>query len=327
MIKKIYIVCLLLLYNIIANCQDPTFSQFYANQLYLAPSFAGSSENSRISFNYRNQWPEIVNIYNTYSFSYDMPIHKYNSGIGILATHDIAGSGNLSTTNLGFLYSYNIPINDYWHVRPGMHFKFRYLGLDINKLIFGTQIPGNTPTPYPPVFEPMMNLDFATSVIAFNENIWMGITIDHLLTPAESFYGIRSNLPIKYNVFGGYRLIPETRLMRSQYYDNILFAFNFQKQLQFYQSDIGVYYNKNIFLIGLWYRGIPFISSNEYTDAIIGLLGVKTKYVQLGYSYDFTISKLKYSSGGAHEISLVYNFYIDITNYKKKMKALPCPDF
>lgn len=327
MFKKLIHILSFLLICVISFSQDPTFSQFYANNLYLAPSFAGATENSRFSLNYRNQWPSISNIYNTYSVSYDMALHKYNSGIGILATHDIAGSGNLSTTNLGLLYSYDIKLNDDWNIRPGVHFKFRYLGLDINKLIFGSQIPGNTPMPYPPVFEPVSDLDFAASSIMFNKNIWFGISIDHMLRPIQSFYTVHSRLPLKYNMFGGFKIIPETRLMRSRYYDNISVAFNFQKQSEFYQSDVGLYYNKNIFVLGVWYRGIPLISSNKYNDAIIGLAGVKTKYLYAAYSYDFTLSRLKYSTGGTHEISIVYQFNVDLKNYKKKMRALPCPDF
>jgi type IX secretion system PorP/SprF family membrane protein len=326
MFKKLIYVFILVLININVFSQDPTFSQFYANPLYLAPSFAGAIEDSRLAFNYRNQWPSISNIYNTYSISYDRAFHSINSGMGILSTHDIAGSGNLSTTNIGFLYSYDIRLSDKWHVRPGVHFKFRYLGLDINKLIFGSQIPGNTPTPYPPVFEPVADLDFASSAIAFNDNIWIGLTVDHLLRPSQSFYGNYSRLPIKYNVFGGFKIIPDTRLI-SRYYDNISVAFNFQVQDKFYQSDVGFYYNKSIFYAGIWYRGIPLVSSNSYNDAIIGLFGVKMDYWQVGYSYDVTISSIKYSTGGAHELSFIYRFKLDLTNNRKKMRALPCPEF
>ncbi len=36
--------------------QDPGFSQFYANKLYLNPAFAGDNKCPRIDLNYRNQW-------------------------------------------------------------------------------------------------------------------------------------------------------------------------------------------------------------------------------------------------------------------------------
>ena len=78
---------------------------------------------------------------------------------------------------------------------------------------------------------------------------------------------------------------------------------NFQKQGKFYQTDIGLYYYKDPLIFGLWYRGIPFATS-QAGDAVIGLVGIKTNNLHIGYSYDFTISNLITSSGGAHEISL-----------------------
>jgi len=45
-----------------ANGQDPQFTQFYANPLYLAPSFAGATQQDRITAVYRNQWPELNNV-------------------------------------------------------------------------------------------------------------------------------------------------------------------------------------------------------------------------------------------------------------------------
>jgi len=51
--------------------QDPEFTQFYANPLYLNPAFAGTARCPRVNLNYRNQWPAISGTYVTYSASYD----------------------------------------------------------------------------------------------------------------------------------------------------------------------------------------------------------------------------------------------------------------
>ena len=55
----------------IVYAQDPTFTQFYANPLYLNPAFAGSNKCPRISMNYRNEWPQLTGNYVTYSLAYD----------------------------------------------------------------------------------------------------------------------------------------------------------------------------------------------------------------------------------------------------------------
>ena len=308
--------------------QDPTFSQFYANALYLAPSFAGATEEYRFAVNYRNQWPAIPGVFQTYSISFDRAMPSFRSGIGVLATYDVAGSGNLSTTNIGLLYSYDFNINKEWHIRPGVNFKFYYLGLDIAKLVFNSQITGSGTTPpiTPPPFDNVADVDFATSAMVYNDRIWGGFTLDHLLVPKTSFYGDDATAPIKLNLFGGMQILKQTRL-RQKLQEVLSVAINFQKQAKYYQTDVGLYYYKNPLIFGLWYRGIPFMTS-QAGDAIIGLIGIKTSSVHIGYSYDFTVSNLISSTGGAHEISLIYEFNnLSVGQRNKRIRAIPCPEF
>jgi type IX secretion system PorP/SprF family membrane protein len=329
LLKRIkYLIILFFIAVVDLYGQDPTFSQFYANPLYLAPSFAGATEDYRFSINYRNQWPAVPGVFHTYSIGFDKAMPNFNSGIGVLATYDVAGSGDLSTTNIGLLYSYDIKINKEWNIRPGVSFKFYYLGLNIYKLIFNSQITGSGTTPpvTPPPFDNVADVDFATSVLVYNDKIWSGFTLDHLFTPKQSFYGDNSKLPIKFNLFGGVRLIGQTRL-RKKLIEALSVAGNFQMQGRFYQTDIGLYYYKDPLIFGIWYRGIPFVTS-QVGDAVIGLVGIKTKQLHIGYSYDFTISNLIASSGGAHEISIVYEFNsFSIGGTRKKIRAIPCPEF
>jgi type IX secretion system PorP/SprF family membrane protein len=253
---------------------------------------------------------------------------SFNSGIGVLATYDVAGSGNLSTTNIGLLYSYDFNINREWHIRPGVNFKFYYLGLDIAKLVFNSQITGSgtTPSITPPPFDNVADVDFATSALVYNDRIWAGITLDHLLVPKTSFYGDDAYVPVKLNLYGGMQIIKQTRL-RQKLQEVMSVAFNFQKQAKYYQSDIGLYYYKDPLIFGLWYRGIPLMTS-QAGDAIIGLIGIKTSTVHIGYSYDFTISNLISSTGGAHELSLIYEFNnLSVGQRNKRIRAIPCPEF
>lgn len=308
--------------------QDPTFSQFYANKLYLAPSFAGATEEYRFAMNYRNQWPAVPGVFHTYSISFEKAMPSFNSGIGVLATHDVAGSGDLSTTNIGLLYSYDFNINKEWHIRPGINFKFYYLGLDINKLIFNSQITGSgtSPSVNPPPFDNIADVDFATSALVYNQNIWAGFTLDHMLVPKTSFYGDDATIPVKFNLFGGVQVLKKTRL-RLKTQEVLSIAMNFQKQAKFFQSDLGIYYYKDPLIFGLWYRGIP-LATSQAGDALIGLIGIKTSAFHIGYSYDFTISNLIGSTGGAHEVSLIYEFNtLSVGAQRKRIRAIPCPEF
>ena len=326
--RIIYLVALSFIILTDSFGQDPTFSQFYANALYLSPSFTGATNEYRFALNYRDQWPSVPGVFNTYSISFDKALTNFNSGIGVLATYDVAGSGNLSTTNIGLLYSYDFNINKEWHIRPGVDFKFYYEGLDIGKLVFNSQITGSgtSPSVTPPPFKNVADVDFATSALVYNSRTWGGFTIDHLLAPKTSFYGNDATVPVKINFYGGTQILKQTRL-RQKSLDILSVAINFQKQGKFYQSDLGLYYYKDPIIFGIWYRGIPLVTS-QVGDAIIGLVGIKTKQLHIGYSYDFTISSLIGSTGGAHEISLVYEFNnLSMGQLKKRIRAIPCPEF
>jgi type IX secretion system PorP/SprF family membrane protein len=319
-----------LAFILVTDCfgQDPTFSQFYANPLYLAPSFAGATQEYRLTMNFRDQWPSLPGVFQTYSISFDKALPNFNSGIGVLATYDVAGTGNLSTTNLGLVYSYDFNINREWHIRPGVDFKFYYVGLDFAKLIWNSQLTGSgtTPSITPPPFNNIADVDFATSAIVYNDQIWGGFTLDHLLAPKTSLYGNDSYVPVKFNLFGGMQLIKKTRL-KVQFKEVLTVAMNFQVQQKFYQTDLGVYYFKDPLIFGLWYRGIPFITS-QAGDAVIGLIGIKLSQLRIGYSYDFTISNLIGSTGGAHEVSMMYEFNsFSLGQQRKRIKAIPCPEF
>ncbi|MFW5710219.1 MAG: PorP/SprF family type IX secretion system membrane protein, partial [Bacteroidota bacterium] len=119
MIRKSFILIVfgMLIIPVRVTGQDPQFSQFFSNPLYLAPSFAGLVEDTRVGMNYRKQWPEIPGAFDTYSFSFDHYFEAFNSGLGFFALKDEAGSGNLALTNLGLQYSFDFKISDYWHIR------------------------------------------------------------------------------------------------------------------------------------------------------------------------------------------------------------------
>lgn len=169
-------------------------------------------------------------------------------------------------------------------------------------------------------------MDFATSALVYNDRIWGGFTLDHLLVPKTSFYGDDARVPVKFNLFGGMQIIKKTRL-RTKLREVLSVALNFQRQAKFHQTDLGLYYYRDPLIFGLWYRGIPLVTS-QAGDAIIGLVGVKTEQLHIGYSYDFTISNLISASAGAHEISLIYEFTtFSVGSQKRKIRAIPCPEF
>lgn len=312
-----YLVFLFFLFDFsLMVAQDPQFTQFYSNPLYLSASLTGATQQHRIASTYRNQWSQIPHGFNTYSFSYDHFFSQFNSGVGAIITRDVAGTGKLGSTSLALLYSYDILVNPIWHVRPGLKFSYLNTSLNFYDLTF------TSPTESAPS-EFVGDFDGGISCMVYSPRFWAGIDVDHLLTPTQSLYADEANVPMKYSLFGGYQIIRKGRLLMPVD-ETVSLAFLYKRQGLQNQLDMGLYWFRMPMVLGLWYRGIPLVNSPR-GDSMAALVGFKTKYISIGYSYDFTISHLISSTGGAHEISLVYQF--TTAPRGKKPHAIPCPEF
>jgi len=303
--------------------QDPQFSQFYSNPLYLAPSFAGAAGGNRICANVRDQWFNLPATFITYSFSFDSYFPKFNSGFGLLAFKDAAGTGQLGTLNIGFQYSYNFKILKTVYVRPGLHFSYREHGLAWDKLNFIDEVMYNGGQTT--VVEPLAktrDVDLAFSTLVYTNRIWAGVTVDHLLTPNVSLYADKTFVPVKVSLYGGIELVRKSRLLKPTE-ETMTLAYLFKQQGPFYQLDLGVYWFKNPLVLGLWYRGIPPFNSQR-GDALILLVGYKSRNFNIGYSYDLTISNLIGQAIGSHEVSMSVKFAIP---RRTKKGEVPCPEF
>jgi len=304
--------------------QDPQFTQFYSSPLYQAPSFAGAIDGYRASLNYRDQWPSLPGKVTTTIFAMDYNLSALNSGLGIIAMKDKIGSADLSNLNLGFLYSYNVQINRKVFFRPGVGFYYTQRSIDYNAMIFPTE--NNNPNITSPILDAEITdhiqaADASVSGLLFISNIWVGFTADHLITPNITFTDRVNKLPIKYTLFGGFRFYKMERLIGADR-QSVTLAGTYRHQGEADQMDLGLYWSYDAISIGAWYRDLPFIKDYSRRDALAVLLGYRYKDTSIGYSYDFTISRMITNTGGAHELSLIYRFNIEA---KKRFKPIPCP--
>ena len=329
----------------IGTAQIAHYSQFYSTPMTIAPSFAGLTEASRLSLNYRDQWPAIPGTFTTYSVGVDNYFKRAKSGVGLLVFRDVAGVGKLGLTEASLLYSYKIKIgqkrgniNSEWFLRPGIQFKYSRRSIDFEKLTFADQLLGsNSVSSMAPPSPTKAYIDFTASLLAYTDLYWGGFSVDHLLRPSQSLYGYNDRMSMKWSVFGGAKILLRDQKNRRVRYgrdvENITFAFNYQYWDQFDQLDIGAYWTHDPLILGAWFRGIPIRDKNSKTfnniDAIIVLVGFKiTPDLKIGYSYDMTVINSLFShTGGAHEISLIYEFNKNLDRRFDKHSIIPCPSF
>ena len=302
--------------------QDPQFSQYYAAPLLIAPSFAGNSLGSRAFFNFRDQWAKLPGAFVTYSVAVDNNFYALNSGFGIAAMRDVAGSAGYGTSSITAMYSYRFNVNDDWRVRPGIGMSYAQRGMNNSKAVFGDQISITGPDARsiePP--QPNYNyMDAVASVVVYDRLMWFGLSVEHLMRPNASIDGLDSRLPMTWLQFGGINIPRENRVGKATEIVTLNYLLRLSKIYR--QLDIGLNWYHAPLLMGFAWRGYPL--DMDTFDALIFTVGIAFNNIALGYSYDFTVSKLGPATGGSHEITLSIGFNEGGKNLRRG--AIPCPD-
>ena len=316
--------------------QDPQYSQYYGNALYLSPAFAGAEENSRAIFATRYQWPGLDASTVSNTFSADHYFSHYKSGVGLIATSDVFTASKLQSSEIGIIYAYQTNVTKKIVFRPALQLSYVNRSIDFSKLTFGSQYNddgfqgGNSNEPFNS--GKISYADISTGGLLYTKNYWVGLSVHHLNTPNQSFIKDESRLPMKASFFAGYKFsfTPEWRKKHINPNEDksITPTFMYKMQGKSDQLDIGLYGRYNALVVGIWYRGIPvkvYAPESTNNDALVFLIGFVYEGFSAGYSYDYTISKLTSRSGGAHELTLSYAF---TTKKKKYIQKRPlCPKF
>ena len=320
------------------QAQDLQLSQYYNAPLYLNPALTGSTDCYRVGINARTQWAGLNGAYNTGVLFADMNYNDLRSGFGIMAINDVSGVSKLTSREFSALYSFLIPVADQVNIRLGLQGTYVVKSVNYNQMVFedqytGTQITEDRSTDPLLEFNQKKYADFSSGVLVYGDDTyWLGFSAHHLNRPEQAFYKPDSRLPIKFSFHGGYNIhFKKIRGSRISTSSRLIPTFMYKAQGKFDQADLGIYYLKYQFLLGIWYRGILIKQDEKIlnNDAIIAQVGYKFKNISLTYSFDYTTSKLALANtSGSHELSLIYTFCASWPPRKKPiMKRLPCPDF
>jgi type IX secretion system PorP/SprF family membrane protein len=317
---KIIAASLTLLISDQLMAQDPAFTQFYANPLYLNPAFAGTHGCPRFNLNHRNEWPSLSSNYVTYSASYDQYFKNISGGFGALATFDQQGTGTISTAMLGLIYSYHLKINRKFSLLFGARAAYYQKSLDWSKCTFGDMIDPRKGFIYATGDVPRGGnrgfFDASSGIIGYSKNFFVGAAVHHLNTPDESMIIGESHLPMRFTGHIG-ATIPLGGKSQYQNTTSIMPNIIYQYQRGFQELNIGTYIKYGNFNVGVWYRNM---------DAFILVIGVNTGTFKFGYSYDLTASSLGISnSKGSHELSLGFN--LNCKSKPVKFRTISCPSF
>ncbi len=328
--------------------QDPNFTQFFNNPIYYNPGMVALDDGMRFRSNYRNLWGQIPSKFNTFSMSLDAQAIG-NTGLGIIAVADNEGEGRLRTSNVGGIYSYRPIETKNLKVQVGFSASFVQKRIDWQKLIFSDQLDqvyGNVnPTNFvPPANDRVFYPDFGTgAVVKFNLGYaadkkakvtgTVGASFHHLTKPKDGFIRDGGRMPIKSVYHATFNFLGP---------NDIIYApgFIYEKQSNIETFQIGFNTVKYPIYAGFWFRNKNFGFNGKRFDSFIFNLGLITplnRYNRLRvcYSFDFTVSHLKTSSMGSHEIALVIEFDDKVlfegvqarSKKRKRVKMKECVEF
>ncbi len=329
MANKSFIITILALISFMkmGYSQDPEFSQFYANPLYLNPALAGAAICPRAIGNFRDQWPSIGGAYVTYNAAYDQYVNAIHGGVGLLVTADRTGGGNLNTTEISLIYAYKFNITSKLSASGAVQAGYYQRHLSWDNLVFEDMIDPRLgvvqPTKENPPDNPTIRApDFAAGImLGYDEQYYGGVSVSHLSQPRFGFYNSNTTrLDMKFTVHAGGVI----NLKEGGYGDDREFSISpnilYQQQFKFHQLNVGTYLTIDPLIVGVWFR-----HNFENADALIPLLGVHYKNFRFGITYDVTLSKLKGATGGAYEASASWQF--PCIEKRRHIRAIKCPRF
>jgi type IX secretion system PorP/SprF family membrane protein len=292
---------------------DPHFSQFYAYPLWLNPALTGVFDgDARVNINFKDQWASISDGYNTSALSADFKTtDKVALGLNIL--DQTAGTAGYSyfTAYGTFAYRISVSSDETKKVSFGLQaglinrsFNPSQLQLDDQydpnvgynpNLPSGETFTGTNST----IFDASAGVYYYDTNAQNAVNIFGGVSVAHLTDANDPFAtdGIKSKLPIRYNVHAGIRINASDWISLTP---NLLYIRQQQNQIR--AADLNAEFkftDEYALTLGGMYR---------IDDAVVAVIGYRMKSLVMGVSYDFNTSPLTVATNGqgGFELSLSY---------------------
>lgn len=328
------------------SAQDPSFSQFYMNRVYLNPATTGSESGLNMVAIYKNQWRAIPGAFHSTGVAMDMQMPRFSSGFGLSLLSDQVSKGLYRSLSMGFSYAYIVKINRNATIHAGLSFNYLSKAIDASKLIFGDQInpftgfTGN-PSSINIANEKLSMFDMSVGVLSrfslpMGRNRMhnsIGFAVHHVTAPDESFLNLETRLPRRYTVHYG-AMIPVKKNMakgRSSFYLSPVVKFDFQNPVKIFTAGVLTMFKP--LYTGILYQDNKFNNLDSRTLIFTG--GIDAEVFSgvdftFGYSYDLNLTGISAVSKGVHEIAIKMTFReLPFLNEKVKQgkKDAKCYEF
>ncbi|MBL0343015.1 MAG: type IX secretion system membrane protein PorP/SprF [Bacteroidetes bacterium] len=300
--KRIFTVLLLLSMPGIALAQqNPLFSHYMFNGLYINPAYAGSKEFISTTLIARKQWTGLEGSPSTQIASLHAPLNNKKVGLGAVISNDKIGI--TSETDFYASYAYHLPMS-VGKLSLGVSGGFSYFKSKFSDLTVWD--------PDDPVYETnsLSNIlpNFGVGAYYYSRKFYAGLSAPQILSyDSDQSFHIKIDKVHKvtrhyYFSTGG--IIPTPGELKFR--PSVMLKYSANAPLQY---DV----NLNVLISDIIWIGASYRSS----DAVILLLEYQVdKKLRIGYSYDMTLSEIRRYSSGSHEIIIGYDFGFNVLKMK-----------
>lgn len=292
--------------------QTIQFSQYVFNGLAVNPAYAGYKEDWTVNMSFRSQWVGIDGAPRTGTASIDGLTRNPDKkvGLGLIATTDRLGPQNTSSVYGNYAYRLRLDAEDTKRLSFGIAFGATQYNLDGTKFIATDPGDGSIPLGNQSKLSP----DVRFGVYYYTPKFYIGASAVDLLsgqgdtTTSDSYRIIKQ---VRHLYLTGGFMIPLSESLDLKPTFMIKEDFKGPTNL-----DLNAYLliSKAVWIGASYRTGIKLWDKKnlqkglDQNDAISGIIEVfLNPRFRVGYSYDYTTSKLSNYQQGSHEISLSFS--------------------
>ncbi|HEY0262119.1 MAG TPA: type IX secretion system membrane protein PorP/SprF [Chitinophagales bacterium] len=294
--------------------QDPAYTMYLFNGLFINPAYAGSRDVISLSAIYRHQWVGMEGAPRTANISVDMPFKQNQYAMGMIVSNDKIGLANTLSVTPSF--SYRIKIKQ-TKLCFGIQASFAYFYRNNGQSDLPTNAPDNVLAGNTNMFVP--NIGFG--IYWYGRKFFVGLSAPHLMptslsgkTAVLNYNSDVARVYNFYNLSAGYVFGKETAVVKFR--PSFLMKWQTGLPHNIPQIDFNL---ALLFIDRIWIGGSVRTQGDAYTkDGKVMKFGVEsfmcflqariTPQLQFGYAYDLPLSTLRTVNSGTHEVMLGYIF-------------------
>ncbi|MDQ3192301.1 MAG: type IX secretion system membrane protein PorP/SprF [Bacteroidota bacterium] len=292
--KKLFILfSLVILSGVLFAQQQAMVSQYMFNSLFLNPGYAGSHEYLSTNLQHRSQWAGFEGAPKTSILSVDGMLKDKKNALGVILSHDRIG---VTTQNdLLFNYAYHIKTGANGHLSLGLRGGVGHYAANLNSLTIWDSEDDMFTNNITNKFSPKAGF----GAYYYSSNYFAGLSIPTLLSydKNESF-----NLDIEKSSIYHRHYFLHTGYIHEISKDVKIKPTVLVKYLP--QAPVQADFNVNVLLYNMLWTGVSYRTG----EALVAIVEFQTDYgFRIGYSFDYTLKRIRNFSYGSHEILLGFD--------------------